>query len=45
MFLDLRGSVMKRERAEDGSPDENVFDIQQSVAISFLAWWVISEVL
>lgn len=33
-FIDLGGSVMKRERAEDGTQDENVFDIQQSVAIT-----------
>lgn len=32
--LDLHGSTKKRESAPDGSPDENVFDIQQGVAIS-----------
>ena len=31
--LDLRGNAKKRERAPDGGPDENVFDIQQGVAI------------
>jgi len=35
-LVDLRGSVMKREKAADGAPDENVFDIQQSVAISLV---------
>jgi len=32
-ILDLRGNVNKREVAPDGSPDRNVFDIQQGVAI------------
>jgi hypothetical protein len=32
-LLDLHGSVRKKERAPDGSKDENVFDIQQGVAI------------
>lgn len=31
--LDLHGSSKKRERSPDGSKDENVFDIQQGVAI------------
>lgn len=31
--LDLHGSSTKRERSPDGRPDENVFDIQQGVAI------------
>lgn len=31
--IDLHGNSKKRERAEDGSKDENVFDIQQGVAI------------
>lgn len=31
--LDLHGSTKKKERAPDGSKDENVFDIQQGVAI------------
>jgi len=32
-ILNLHGSSKKREVAPDGSPDENVFDIQQGVAI------------
>jgi hypothetical protein len=32
-ILDLHGSLMKKETAPDGSEDENVFDIQQGVAI------------
>lgn len=32
-FLDLHGNTKKRETAPDGSPDENVFDIQQGVSI------------
>jgi len=32
-LLDLHGSVKKRETAPDGSPDDNVFDIQQGVCI------------
>lgn len=31
-ILDLHGNSNKRERSPDGSPDENVFDIQQGVA-------------
>jgi type I restriction-modification system DNA methylase subunit len=31
--LDLHGNAPKRERSPDGSPDKNVFDIQQGVAI------------
>jgi len=31
--LDLHGNSKKRETAPDGSPDENVFDIQQGVAV------------
>jgi len=31
--LDLHGNTKKKERAPDGSKDENVFDIQQGVAI------------
>jgi predicted helicase len=31
--LDLHGNAKKKERAPDGSKDENVFDIQQGVAI------------
>ncbi len=33
--LDLHGNALKRERCPDGSPDENVFDIRQGVAIAF----------
>ena len=33
-ILDLHGSSKKKERAPDGSKDENVFDIQQGVAIA-----------
>ena len=32
-ILDLHGNARKREVAPDGSPDENVFDIMQGVAI------------
>ena len=32
--LDLHGNSKKKEKAPDGSKDENVFDIQQGVAIS-----------
>jgi hypothetical protein len=35
--LDLHGSVKRRERAPDGSKDENVFDIQQGVSIGIFA--------
>ena len=31
--LDLHGNSKKKERAPDGGDDENVFDIQQGVAI------------
>ena len=33
--LDLHGNSLKKEKAPDGSKDENVFDIQQGVAIAF----------
>ncbi len=33
-LLDLHGNSLKRETAPDGSPDENVFDIRQGVAIA-----------
>jgi hypothetical protein len=33
-LLDLHGNSKKREKAPDGSADENVFDIQQGVAIT-----------
>ena len=32
-FLDLHGNSRKKERTPQGSPDENVFDIQQGVGI------------
>ena len=32
-ILDLHGSSKKKETCPDGSPDKNVFDIQQGVAI------------
>ena len=35
-FLDLHGNTNKKEIAPDGGKDENVFDIQQGVAISLL---------
>tara|TARA_R110001606_G_scaffold239423_1_gene387475 strand:+ start:223 stop:3453 length:3231 start_codon:yes stop_codon:yes gene_type:complete len=31
--LDLHGNTPKRERAPDGGPDKNVFDIQQGVSV------------
>ena len=34
-ILDLHGNSLKRERCPDSSPDENVFDIRQGVAIAF----------
>ena len=34
--LDLRGNANRKESAPDGSPDENVFDIKQGVAVSVL---------
>jgi len=34
-ILNLHGNVRKQERSPDGSKDENVFDIQQGVAIAF----------
>jgi len=33
-ILDLHGSARKKEVAPDGSPDQNVFDIQQGVSIN-----------
>jgi hypothetical protein len=33
-ILDLHGNSLKKEKALDGSKDENVFDIQQGVAIA-----------
>ena len=35
-ILDLHGNALKRETCPDGSPDRNVFDIRQGVAITFL---------
>jgi len=34
-IVDLHGNSLKKEKAPDGSKDENVFDIQQGVAIAF----------
>ena len=34
-ILDLHGNSLKRETCPDGSPDKNVFDIRQGVAIAF----------
>lgn len=34
-LLDLNGNVKKRMRVPDGKKDENIFDIQQGVAIGF----------
>jgi predicted helicase len=36
-FFDLHGNTKKKERSPDGSVDVNVFEIQQGVAITFLA--------
>jgi predicted helicase len=33
--IDLHGNAKKKETAPDGSPDVNVFDIQQGVSINF----------
>ena len=33
-ILDLHGNSKRKERAPDGSPDKNVFDIQQGVSIN-----------
>jgi len=35
-ILDLHGNSIRKEKALDGSKDENVFDIQQGVSIIFL---------
>jgi predicted helicase len=35
-ILDLHGNALKKEKAPDGSKDENVFDIRQGVAIIIL---------
>jgi len=34
-ILDLHGNSLKKEKCPDGSKDENVFDIQQGVTITF----------
>ena len=34
-ILDLHGNSLKKETCRDGSPDKNVFDIRQGVAIAF----------
>ncbi len=34
-ILDLHGNALKRETCPNGSPDKNVFDIRQGVAITF----------
>ena len=34
-ILDLHGNSLKKETAQDGSSDENVFDIRQGVTIAF----------
>lgn len=36
-LLDLHGNTNKREVCPDGSPDKNVFDIRQGVAITIAA--------
>jgi predicted helicase len=35
--LNLHGNSLKKEVSPDGSPDQNVFDIRQGVAISFFS--------
>src|SRR5437764_7058163 len=42
-ILDLHGNRKKHEQVPDGSKDENVFDIQQGVAISIIVKWRDSE--
>lgn len=42
-ILDLHGNSLKKEKAPDGSKDENVFDIQQGVAIVFLIKYKIGK--
>ena len=34
-ILDLHGNSLKKETCPDGSPDKNIFDIRQGVAIAF----------
>jgi predicted helicase len=38
-ILDLHGNSKKKEQAADGTKDENVFDIQQGVAIGLFVKW------
>jgi predicted helicase len=38
-ILDLHGNSKKQEQAPGGSKDENIFDIQQGVAISIFVKW------
>jgi predicted helicase len=38
-ILDLHGNSKKQEQAPSGSKDENIFDIQQGVAISIFVKW------
>jgi predicted helicase len=42
-ILDLHGNSKKKEKAPDGDKDENVFDIQQGVAISIFVRQVSQE--
>ena len=35
-ILDLHGNSLKKEKSPDGTKDENVFDIQQGVAVVFM---------
>jgi predicted helicase len=35
-ILDLHGNSLKKEKAQDGTKDENVFDIMQGVAVIFM---------
>lgn len=35
-FLDLHGNAKKKEKTPDGGKDENVFDIEQGVAVSIM---------
>lgn len=35
-FIDLHGNAKKKEKTPEGKPDQNVFDIEQGVAISIL---------
>ncbi len=34
--MDLHGNTKKKETAPDGSADQNVFDIQQGVAVCIM---------